>query len=155
MRRFQLTSRGREVKRRRALGETKVVLPSCATLDSVGTISLTLYRRGGEDEQRHPGSGVVLYFCGRRFPVGNRRSPDREKSGSLERTPGHEMRKDKHTIFSNHNLVTQGPRQTCRDTQHHLLCGDLDYVFVFIYLCPLHESDRIGLPRKNTPRCLG
>ena len=68
---------------------------------------------------------------------------------------GNEMTRDKHTIFSDHDLATQRPRQTFTDPQQRLLCGDLDYVFAFVYLCLLQESDRIDLPRENTPRCLG
>ena len=79
-------------------------------------------------------TGVVLYLCGCRFPVDNRRSPDVGKSESLERTPGYEMRKDQHTTFSDHNLVTQKQHYTFTDSQQRLLCGNLDYVFV-LFIC--------------------
>ena len=97
---------------------------------------------------------IMLYFGGV-DSLGIRRSPDVGRGESLWKTLRHGMRKDQHTIFSDHNLVTQETCQTCRDTQQHLLCGDLDCVFVFVYLCPLQESDRIDIPRENTRRCLG
>ena len=82
MRRLQLTSRVREVKRRRALDEMKVGLFSCVALGPPARRCIVGEVRMNEGIRIR---GAVLYFCKHRFPVSNRRSPDVEKNESLLR----------------------------------------------------------------------
>ena len=81
--------------------------------------------------------------------MGIRRSPDVGKERILRENTRYEMRKDQHTTFSDHNIVTQEQHYTYTDSQQRLLCGDLDYLFVFVDLYLLQESDRIGIKEEH------